>query len=262
MTKYKIHKFPKTRIATIDVCEIGKKKHHVAGMIELDVTDSRKKIREHNRQNVSRISFNAWLISVISTTIKKYDTASAFLKGKNKLVIFDDINVSIVVEKDLDGQKVPVPLIIEKANESSIESITKQIAEAREEKLSDKDIVLQRKTSQLEKLYYLLPGFIRRSAWRYMLRHPKLVFRKMGNVAFTSIGMMGKVNGWFIPISVHPICFGIGSIIKKPSVIANNIEIREMLNMTILLDHDVIDGAPVARFISDLAKNIESGMNI
>ncbi len=95
-----------------------------------------------------------------------------------------------------------------------------------------------------------------------MLKRPKLVFRKMGNVAFTSIGMMGKVNGWFIPISVHPICFGIGSIMKKPSVIGNNIEIREMLNMTILLDHDVIDGAPVARFINDLTKNVESGMNI
>ncbi len=45
---------------------------------------------------------------------------------------------------------MPVPLIIEKANESSIESITKQIANAREEKLTDKDIVLQRKTSQMK----------------------------------------------------------------------------------------------------------------
>ncbi len=84
MTEYKIQKFPKTRIATIDVCEIGKKKHHVAGMIELDVTNSRKKIREFNRQHVSRISFNAWLISVISSTIKKYELS--FLKGKNRLL--------------------------------------------------------------------------------------------------------------------------------------------------------------------------------
>lgn len=84
----------------------------------------------------------------------------------------------------------------------------------------------------------------------------------MGNVAFTSIGMMGKVNGWFIPISVHPICFGISSIIKKPSVIDDRIEIREILNMSILFDHDVIDGAPMARFIIDLSKNIENGLNI
>lgn len=84
----------------------------------------------------------------------------------------------------------------------------------------------------------------------------------MGNVAFTSLGMMSIINGWFIPISVHPICFGIGSIIKKPRVVNNTIEIREMLNVSILLDHDVIDGAQMARFIGDLSKNIEKGLNI
>ncbi len=117
-------------------------------------------------------------------------------------MIFDDINVSIVVEKDLDGQNVPIPFFIEKANEKSIETITKQIADARNEKLSDKEIVLQKKTGQLEKLYYFLPGFMRRFVWRYLLRHPKLAYKKMGNVAFTAIGMIGKVNGWFIPLSV------------------------------------------------------------
>jgi len=30
--------------------------------------------------------------------------------------------------------------------------------------------------------------------------------------------------------------------------------------MTILLDHDVIDGAPMARFISNLSGNIENGI--
>ena len=38
---------------------------------------------------------------------------------------------------------------------------------------------------------------------------------KMGNVAFTSIGMMGEINGWFIPISVHPICLGLALLSKS-----------------------------------------------
>jgi pyruvate/2-oxoglutarate dehydrogenase complex dihydrolipoamide acyltransferase (E2) component len=84
----------------------------------------------------------------------------------------------------------------------------------------------------------------------------------MGNVAITSIGMIGKVNGWFIPISVHPICFGIGRIAKKPVVVIDKIEIREVLNMTILLDHDVVDGAIMARFISRLSENIEKGIEL
>lgn len=84
----------------------------------------------------------------------------------------------------------------------------------------------------------------------------------MGNAVVSSLGMMGKINGWFIPKSVHPVCFGIGSVIKKPAVINDEIKIREILNMTILFDHDVIDGAPMVRFLKDLTFNIENASGL
>ena len=71
--------------------------------------------------------------------------------------------------------------------------------------------------------------------------------------------MMGRINGWFIQRSVHPVSFGIGSVLKKAVVVDNEIRIREILNMTILIDHDVIDGAPMVRLLNDLTKSIESG---
>ncbi len=262
MTNYKIQRFPNSRIMSIDVCDIGKKKHHITGLVEFDVTLSRKKIREYNKTHSNKISFNAWLINVISFTIKKYEISSSYLIGRNKLIIFDDVNVSVIVEKDIKGTKVPIPMIVERANETSIESIAMQIMEAKKRDLTEKDIVLQKKSKNFERVYYLLPRFLRSSFWKYLLKHPKIAFSKMGNVAFTSIGMMGKVNGWFIPISIHPVCFGVSSIIKKPMVIDDRIEIREILNMSILIDHDVIDGAPIARLISDLSKNIENGLNL
>jgi pyruvate/2-oxoglutarate dehydrogenase complex dihydrolipoamide acyltransferase (E2) component len=257
MTTYRLQDFPKSRIATIDICGIGKQKHHVTGLIEVDVTKSREAIRTYNRNNKNKISFNAWIIHVICHTLKKYETATSYRKGKTRLMIFDDINVSMIVEKELGGQKVPIPLLIEKADKKSIEEIQQQIGDAKSKDFTDKDIVLQKKADRLERIYYLLPGFMRRFVWRYMLRHPKLAHKKMGNVAITSIGMMGQVKGWFIPISVHPICFGLSSIVKKPVVIDDRVEIREMLHMSVLLDHDVIDGAPMARFISELSGNIE-----
>lgn len=49
---------------------------------------------------------------------------------------------------------------------------------------------------------------------------------------------------------------------KKPAVVDDTIAIREELNIAILLDHDVIDGAPVARFISNLTDNIQKGIKL
>jgi pyruvate/2-oxoglutarate dehydrogenase complex dihydrolipoamide acyltransferase (E2) component len=260
MAEYKIQKFPKSRIATNDVCSIGLQKHHIAALIEIDVSESREKIKQ-SRKNI-KISFTAWLIKVISKTIKDYKNVAGYLQGKRTVLLFNDINVSIAVEKDLNGQKIPIPLIIEKASEKSIESITKQINDARNHILTEKDIVLHNKSNRLERFYYFLPGFVRRYFWRYLIKHPHFAFRKMGNIAITSIGMIGKANGWFIPISVHPICFGIGKISKKPIVINDKVEIREILNITVLLDHDVIDGSQMARFINKLSDNIEKGAEL
>ncbi len=262
MTAHKIQRFPGSRIATLDIGKLGKKKHHITALIELDVTNSREKIREFNQNNKEKISFNGWLIHIIAQTIKKHENIAAFRKGKNKRLIFEDVNVSLIVEKNSNGQKVPIPLVIEKAQNAGISSISKQIAEARQKELAKDEVVLQKKTMQMEKLYYFLPAFVRRSIWIYILNHPKIAFRNMGNVAFTTVGTMGTVNGWFIPTSVHPICFGTGAIIKKPKVVNDTVEIRKILNMTVLLDHDVVDGAPMARFINTLSKNVEDAVGL
>lgn len=261
MTDSKIKSFPLTRIATNDICTIGLRKHHIATMLEIDVTEARERIKQH-KKNRNRISFTAWLVKVISITIKDYENVAAYLYGKRQMIVFNDINVSIAVEKDIDGQKIPIPLIIEKAHEKSIESITKQLNDARNLRLTDHDIILHKKSSRLERLYYTLPGFLRRQFWIYLLKNPRYAYNKMGNVAITAVGMTGKVNGWFIPISVHPLCFGIGNISKKPVVFKNQIEIREILQMTVLIDHDVVDGGIMARFISNLSYNIENGKGL
>ena len=98
--------------------------------------------------------------------------------------------------------------------------------------------------------------------WRFILSRPRLAYEKMGNAVFTSVGMMGRVNGWFTQTSVHPISFGVGSIIRKPIVVGEDIKVREVLHMTLLIDHDAVDGAPMARFVKELSESIESGAGL
>ncbi len=258
---FSFQQIPRSRIATFDTASLGLLKHHVSALLEFDVTESKRKLQELRRKG-TKISFNAWLIKVISNVLQQHKEATAFLYSKKKLIIFDDINISIIVEKKIGGKAVPIPLIIEKSNEKSALEITAEIEDAKNKEISGEDIVLNRTSSFYENLYYNLPGFIRRGIWKIMLRNPEFVFRKMGNAIITSVGMMGKINGWFIHKSIHPISFGIGSVLKKPYVTGNEIKIRDILNMTILVDHDVIDGAPMVRFLNDLTKSIESGIQI
>jgi len=104
LMNYKIETFPKTRIATFDICSIGIQKHKVAAMIEIDVSESREKIKKL-KNKTNRISFTAWLIKVISLTIKNHELAAGYLIAKRKVLVFNDINVSIVIEKKLNDNK-------------------------------------------------------------------------------------------------------------------------------------------------------------
>jgi len=258
---YHYQKITQSRIATFDIFSIGLSKHHINAMLEFDVTECRQKLRDL-RKNGTPISFNAWLIKVIGSVLQKHPVAAAYLYNKNKLIIFHDINVSLLVEKKTSNTKVPIPVVNEKVNEKTALEITEEIEQAKSQELQTDDIVLKKHSTNYERLYYHLPGFLRRLFWKLLLKRPKIAYKTMGNVAITSVGMMGKINGWFIHKSVHPISFGVGSILKKPVVFENEVKIREILNMTILVDHDVIDGAPMVRFLDDLTNYIETGKEI
>lgn len=255
---YRYKNIPRSRIATFDTFSVGMQRHHVIALLEFDITESRKKLKEMRRQGMS-VSLTAWLIKVIGMVLKENPEGASYLIGKRKLMIFDSINISILVEKVVRGERVPIPLVIEKADAKSAAVISAEIEKAKSQSISSDDIVMNRHISCAERLYYVLPGFARRFAWKVMLSSPGFAFRKMGNAAVTSVGMIGKINGWFIHRSVHPVSFGIGSVIKKPVVVDSEVKIREILNMTVLIDHDLVDGAPMVRMLNDLTNYIEKG---
>jgi pyruvate/2-oxoglutarate dehydrogenase complex dihydrolipoamide acyltransferase (E2) component len=54
----------------------------------------------------------------------------------------------------------------------------------------------------------------------------------------------------------------VGGIARKPAVIEERVEPRDMLDLTVAFDHDVVDGGPAARFVKRLVELIESGYGL
>jgi pyruvate/2-oxoglutarate dehydrogenase complex dihydrolipoamide acyltransferase (E2) component len=46
---------------------------------------------------------------------------------------------------------------------------------------------------------------------------------------------------------------------EQPAIHDGTIQNREILHITVLIDHDVVDGVPAARFVEGLAKQMECG---
>jgi pyruvate/2-oxoglutarate dehydrogenase complex dihydrolipoamide acyltransferase (E2) component len=54
----------------------------------------------------------------------------------------------------------------------------------------------------------------------------------------------------------------VGGIARKPAVIEERVEPRYVLDLTVSFDHDVVDGAPAARFVKRLVELIEKGYGL
>lgn len=262
--KHSIVTFPSSRQFTMDVGKLGMEKHHIKALIELDVTDSRKMLKKLRSETGRKISFTSWILKCISQAISEHKQVQALRKGRGKLVIFDDVDISMAVEKVIDGVSAPIPMVMREVNKKSMDDIFREIETAKEREVKNADdyVLGDKKSKEPIGLFAMVPQFLRLIIWKIMMSNPYWVRKTMGTVMVSSVGMMGKIRGWFIPRAIHSICFGLGSIIKKPGVIRNEIQPREYLQMTILIDHDVVDGAPAARFVSYLTKLVEEGYGL
>ena len=79
-----------------------------------------------------------------------------------------------------------------------------------------------------------------------------------GTFTVTNLGAFGIEA--FTPIINLPECaiLGLGRIARGPAMVGDRIEARERLTLSLTFDHRVVDGAPAAQFLRDVARRIEN----
>jgi pyruvate/2-oxoglutarate dehydrogenase complex dihydrolipoamide acyltransferase (E2) component len=263
MNNFKRLSYPRSRRATFDVGIIGSSKHHIVALLEIDVTEAKTKIREAVNTG-KKIGFTSWFMKVIGNTVADNTHCHAINYKAEKQIAFDEVDIAIPIEREVNGVKVPLVTIVRSTNKKTPEAINSEIQSAIHVPINDEKVYVltKRKHKNLTGLFFYLPQWARLMAWKWILKNPFTIKDNMGTVMVTNIGQYGKIAGWIIPKSLHNLCFGIGSVVRKPWVVKDDIAIRDILHLTILFDHDVIDGAPAARFTKQLVENLEEAMEL
>ncbi len=151
--------YPSSRQLTFDVGRIGLGKHHVRALLEVDVTEARRIIKQ-NRHAGNKISFTAWLIKVIADCVALHPQIAGVNDAKrNKVLVFKDVDISIVVEKTVNGTRVPLPYVIRRADKKTLSQIHDEIESAKSQPVeSEGNYVLGEEQSTLGmKLFVRLP---------------------------------------------------------------------------------------------------------
>ncbi|MDH3651129.1 MAG: 2-oxo acid dehydrogenase subunit E2 [Saprospiraceae bacterium] len=242
--------FPQMRRPSIDAGRLSRNRHIVHGLLELDVTPVVQWIDRHEEETGEKYSFTAYIIYCLGQAIAKHSQLHAYLNWRRQLVVFEDVNVVTMVEVPLDGIKVPVPHLLKGVNHSNLREIHAEIRKAQHDPQS---VMVVGKLRS----FYRLPGVMRRFLSRMVLRLPTWFRKYSSSVLVTSLGMFGRQAGWGIPRSTFTLTVTLGGISKKPWLVDDQITARDILHLTLSIDHDVVDGAPAARFSQDLAQLIQ-----
>jgi pyruvate/2-oxoglutarate dehydrogenase complex dihydrolipoamide acyltransferase (E2) component len=257
---YQIKPFPLSRRVIIDSGRKAKRKRTITALVEVDVTEARRIIHAHKEKTGEALSFTAFILACLGKAIdhNKYLHARRDIWGR--LILFDDVDCTTMIEIELQEQKFPLAHIVRGINRRDVCSIHDEIRRVQTDPKSSEG--LQGNTWALG-AFLLLPAFIRDFFYTILLRSPQVFKQRVGTVMVTAVGMFGSGSGWgILPGSIYTTDVLIGGIAEKPGIVDGQIVRREFLSLTIGFDHDIVDGAPAARFVNRLKNLIESAYGL
>ncbi|WP_410767644.1 2-oxo acid dehydrogenase subunit E2 [Haloferax sp. DFSO60] len=247
--------FSVRRRATADYMQVAGGRNNIHGLVEFDVTESRGRIHELGAQTGEQPSFTAFLVYCVARAIDDHPHVNAYRDWRGRLVQFDVVDVNVLVEREIGSETIGVPHVIRAANRRSLRSIHDEIRTAQ-------TAPTESRLSVLGSLGLRLPGPIRRLLWRLPTVSPRRWKRLAGTVSITSVGMFGSGGGWAVSPTNYTLQLTVGGIARKPGFVGDDIEPREYLSLTVTFDHDVVDGAPAARFVNRLKELVEGATGL
>ena len=258
---YHVIDLPAARRDTPNFLDLIWWKHWVYGLLEVDVTLARQFIEEHKTQTGEALSFTGYLAFCLARAVDEDKAVQAYLKGRKQLVVFDDVDVGLTVERQMGGKRAPAGHVIRRANHKTYLEIHQEIRS-----VQTQPAPRSKGLPPWFRFFLSLPwpfpklfGALIKAANR---RDPTVTVAIGGTVGVTSVGMFGHSGGWGLVPFAQSLGLVVGGIARKPAVVEDRIEPREMLSLTVVFDHDIVDGAPAARFGRRLVELIESGYGL
>jgi pyruvate/2-oxoglutarate dehydrogenase complex dihydrolipoamide acyltransferase (E2) component len=250
-TGYKVIPLTFNRKAVIASASVTGEKNTIHCITEVDISEPRRIINEHFQKTGKKLSLTAYVVTCLAQVIKDHPLLNSFISGRRQIIL-DDVTVSVLIERELNGEKVPEPVAISRAQAKSYQEIHNEIRTAQ----NNEGQKLGNLTGSA--WFNLIPGFLIKSFIRIADRNI-IMGKRYGKVAVTAVGMFSKESTWFIPHGSATVLITVGGINLKPVRDGDTITEKEHLCITASFDHGIVDGAPASRFMKQFTETLKSG---
>jgi pyruvate/2-oxoglutarate dehydrogenase complex dihydrolipoamide acyltransferase (E2) component len=248
------HPYPRLRNFVLDVLAEGARKHIVHLVIEADIGGIKERLAERRQRGQALVSMTSYIAKSLACAIEVDKRMQAYRLGKSRLVVFDDVDFAFMIERQWEGEPIPVFYIVRAAQQKSASEIHRELQAARTTPLATDGPM-----NALEMQFFLLPRFLRKAVWFVIRRNPYWFKDVAGTVAVTSLGMYSSGTAAGIPITPMTLTLTIGTIEKKAALWDGQMVERDVVHLVLSVDHDIVDGAPLMRFTERFKQLLRDG---
>jgi hypothetical protein len=234
-----------------DIGAVAGRRHAIPAWFTVDVTDVLPRL--HTEPHVS---LTVLVAGTVARVVARHPRLHALRDVRGRVVTFEEVDVNVSVEAVVDGQPFPVNHVLRSSQVRSLRDLGEELhrVKAEPEGVSSRHLV------RAAEVYLTLPAPVRRCLLGSVRRFPDRQKALMGTVGVTSVGMHGRGGGVGLPFLVHTLDVLVGGLETRPGFDAGGAVVpRQHLSISVVVDHDVVDGAPLARFIADLRDDLEAG---
>lgn len=255
---YETVPYPRSRVLTVDFTRLGREMNLIHGLIEVNVTEPRRRLREHRERTGEAISFTAFVAHCVGAAVAENRMLHAYRGPGKRLFLFDEVDINILIEVELEGRSFPLAHVLRAVDRRTVRDLHDEIRRVQ----TNPHQSYSSRTARMARVYTGLPTAVRLALLRLYLRDPRRRRGLAGTVSITAVGMFGEGGGWGIPLPFYTLCITLGGIGRKPALAGDAIVPAEFLDITLTFDHDIVDGAPATRFADRLRSLLEAGSGL
>jgi pyruvate/2-oxoglutarate dehydrogenase complex dihydrolipoamide acyltransferase (E2) component len=220
------------------------------GLLEVDISIARRLLAEHDPP----LSLTAFVIASLGRAVTAHPEVHAYRDWRGRLVEHGRVDVQTLIEVPTAQGPFGMVHVIRNAEVRGVADITDEL---RSVKAAPASTVSGRMLTTLAPAVGRLPGVYR--LLYAVLRRSRRAHQATGTVQVTAIGMFGGGGGFAIaPPTLASLTVVVGGVSTRPLAVNGHVELREVLDVTVTLDHTVVDGAPAARFGAELRRLMTS----
>ncbi len=240
------------RAVVVDIGAAASRRHVIPAWFDVDVTDVLPRLRGTAR----RVSLTVYVVATLARAVARHRRMHGYRDLRGRTAVFDDVDVDVSVEVDVEGESFPMNHVLRRAHARSPMDLDAELRAVAADPGRSETLRL----ASAVRWYVLLPAAVRSRLLGSMRRFPDTQKRLVGTVGVSSVGMYGGGGGVGLPFLVHTLDVLIGGLTERPGYGPDGeIGRRSFLSVAVVADHDVVDGAPLARFLAELRRDLESG---